>query len=191
MKNEECGQEKFDFIEKLVSELHEMQDLLRDRENIKVEYEKEMSQRIRMEEESHKIRTSLEEQLAERGAEFNRITADRERILQVWTQMLDDMRDRLMGSSHDSDKESLTRNIQFEFPAPAAKVVSVVGDFNNWNADADPMEKDKEGVWKTSMSLKPGRYEYRFFVDGSWKNDPACSSCMPNKFGSSNCVRIV
>ena len=134
------------------------------------------------EKEFHKIRASLEEQLAERGAEFNRITADRERILQVWTQMLDDTRDRLMGGSHDSDKEPSTKNIQFEFPAPAAEVVSVVGDFNNWNADADPMEKDKEGVWKTSMSLKPGRYEYRFFVDGSWKNDPACSSCMPNKF---------
>ena len=27
MKNEEWGQEKFDFIEKLISELHEMQDL--------------------------------------------------------------------------------------------------------------------------------------------------------------------
>jgi len=80
MKDEECDQEKFSFVEKLISELHEMQDLLRDREKIKVEYEKEMSQRIRVEEEYHKIRTSLEEQLAERGTEINRITAERQSI---------------------------------------------------------------------------------------------------------------
>ena len=37
------------------------------------------------------------------------------------------------------------------------------------------------------------RYEYRFFVDGKWENDPACplSSCVVNEFGSSNCVKIV
>ena len=137
MKDEESGQEKFSFIEKLVSELHEMQDQLRDLEKIKVEYEKEMSQRIlieenfhkirssleeqlaergaeidritaerqrevverqRIEEESHKIRTSLEEQLAERGAEMDRITAERQRLLQEWSQMLDNLRDRLTNS---------------------------------------------------------------------------------------------
>ncbi len=191
MKNEESGQKKFDIIEKLVAEMHEMQDVLRDRENIKMEYEKEMSERMRVEQELQKIRTSLEEQLAERGAEIDRLAADRDRILQVCTRMLDDMRYRLTRASRDNDKESSTKNIQFAFPAPAAKAASVVGDFNNWNTDADPMEKDEEGVWKISLSLKPGRYEYRFFVDAGWENDPACASYVPNESGSSNCVRIV
>ncbi len=83
------------------------------------------------------------------------------------------------------------KNVQFELLAPAAVAVYLAGTFNNWDANAHPMEKDKKGVWKTSLSLKPGRYEYRFFVDGHWENDPACSCCVPNEFGSQNCVKFV
>ena len=78
MKDEELGKKKFDIVEELVSELREMQDLLSDRENIKVEYEKEITQRFLVEQESQKIRTSLEEQLADRGAEMDRIRAERQ-----------------------------------------------------------------------------------------------------------------
>jgi hypothetical protein len=53
------------------------------------------------------------------------------------------------------------------------------------------MKKDKDGTWKTTLSLKPGRYEYRLFVDGNWENPPCCSGCVPNEFGSLNCVKIV
>jgi hypothetical protein len=53
------------------------------------------------------------------------------------------------------------------------------------------MKKDKKGKWKIAISLKPGRYEYRFLVDGNWENDPSCNIWVPNEFGSQNCVRIV
>jgi 1,4-alpha-glucan branching enzyme len=53
------------------------------------------------------------------------------------------------------------------------------------------MKKDKKGIWKATVSLKPGRYEYRFLVDGNWENDPSCAGCVSNEFGSKNCVRIV
>jgi hypothetical protein len=53
------------------------------------------------------------------------------------------------------------------------------------------MKKDKNEKWTTTLSLKPGRYEYRFFVDGNWENDPQCSCCVPNVFGSQNCVKVV
>jgi hypothetical protein len=53
------------------------------------------------------------------------------------------------------------------------------------------MKKDKKGVWKATVSLEPGGYEYRFFADGNWENDPSCSSCVPNEFGGRNCVRMV
>jgi 1,4-alpha-glucan branching enzyme len=85
----------------------------------------------------------------------------------------------------------LTKKVQFEFPAPEAKEVYLVGNFNNWDANAKPMKKDKNGIWKAALSLKPGRYEYRFLVDGNWENDPGCSCCVPNEFGSQNCVRVV
>src|SRR4030042_2515809 len=85
----------------------------------------------------------------------------------------------------------LVRKVQFEFPAPEALEVYLAGDFNNWDSSASPMKKDKKGIWKTAISLKPGRYEYRFLVDGNWENDPSCSNCIPNEFGSQNCVRII
>jgi 1,4-alpha-glucan branching enzyme len=84
-----------------------------------------------------------------------------------------------------------TRRVQFEFQAPEAKEVYLAGEFNNWDENANLMKNDKNGKWKTTLSLKPGRYEYRFIVDGNWKNDPSCSDCVLNEFGSRNCVRIV
>jgi len=85
----------------------------------------------------------------------------------------------------------LLKKVQFEFSAPEAEKVYLAGTFNNWDASAHPMKKDRDGVWKTSLSLKPGSYEYRFFVDGNWENDPSCSNCVLNEFGSENCVRFV
>jgi len=81
--------------------------------------------------------------------------------------------------------------IKFEFSAPEAKEVSLVGNFNQWNSQANPMKKDKKGIWKVTLSLAPGRYEYRFVADGNWENDPSCSCCVANEFGGENCVRIV
>ena len=85
----------------------------------------------------------------------------------------------------------LTKKVPFEFTAPDARDVYLAGDFNNWDTSASLMKKDKKGIWKATVSLKPGRYEYRFLVDGSWENDPSCCNCVPNEFGSQNCVRIV
>lgn len=96
-----------------------------------------------------------------------------------------------MAEKSKTKSTSLIKKVQFEFPAPEARKVCLAGDFNNWDASANPMKKDKKGQWKTTLSLKPGRYEYRFLVDGNWENDPSCCDCVPNKFGSQNCVRIV
>ena len=79
----------------------------------------------------------------------------------------------------------------FQFCAPEATEVYLAGDFNNWDTQAAPMKKDKKGMWKTALLLKPGRYEYRFFVDDSWVSDLSCSGCVPNEFGTMNCVVIV
>ncbi len=84
-----------------------------------------------------------------------------------------------------------TKKVQFEFPAPEAHEVYLAGVFNNWDTSANLMKKDKKGIWKTTLSLKPGRYEYRLLKDGNWENDPACCDCVTNEFGSQNCVRIV
>lgn len=80
------------------------------------------------------------------------------------------------------------KKVAFKLIAPYATSVSVAGDFNDWDANANPMKKDWKDDWKTTLNLKPGRYEYKFYVDGTWQNDPSCNACVPNQFGSTNCV---
>ena len=81
--------------------------------------------------------------------------------------------------------------VQFEFSAPEAREVFIAGEFNHWDVRATPLKKEKNGIWKITLPMTPGRYEYRFLTDGKWENDPSCSGCVPNKFGSLNCVRTV
>ena len=88
-------------------------------------------------------------------------------------------------------KEGKTKKVDFNFSAPHAGSVSIAGDFNDWNPGSHPMKKDKKGVWKISFNLAPGTYQYRFYVDGDWQNDPGCTGCVENSFGGQNCVRIV
>jgi 1,4-alpha-glucan branching enzyme len=88
-------------------------------------------------------------------------------------------------------KKGKVKKVNFSLLAPQAERVLIAGEFNNWNTMSHPMEKDKKGVWKISLDLEPGMYQYRFFVDGEWQSDPSCSDCVENPFGSLNCVRKV
>jgi 1,4-alpha-glucan branching enzyme len=84
-----------------------------------------------------------------------------------------------------------TKNIRFNFYAPEARAVSMVGDFNGWEVNSFPMKRDSKGSWKAGVSLQPGRYEYRFWVDFAWQDDPGTQEKVPNPFGSHNCIKIV
>ncbi len=97
---------------------------------------------------------------------------------------------RRAGGNRAKGKDVL-KKVQFEFSSPEAHEVFIVGEFNHWDVKANPLIRDKSGVWKVTLSLKPGKYEYRYLTDGKWENDPSCSSCVPNEFGSQNCVRVV
>ena len=77
---------------------------------------------------------------------------------------------------------------EFKLYAPKAKKVSLAGSFNNWDNRGLSAKKDSKGNWIAKANLKPGRYEYKFLVDGTWQNDPRCTACVPNAFGSHNCV---
>ena len=88
-------------------------------------------------------------------------------------------------------KKSGKKKVTFSYMASHAHSVSVVGDFTNWQQAPISLKKDKTGLWKAVVSLPPGRHEYRLVVDGEWRDDPQCSSRLPNQFGSENCVRIV
>ena len=88
-------------------------------------------------------------------------------------------------------KKSTTKRVRFELLAPDAQNVSVAGDFNNWDVRSLPMKRDTRGKWKASIALEPGRYEYRFCVDGTWQDDPKVPERADNPFGTQNCIRIV
>lgn len=53
------------------------------------------------------------------------------------------------------------------------------------------MHRAPDGVWHLGVALKPGRYEYRFFADEVWCNDPAAQEKAANSMGTENCARIV
>jgi len=78
------------------------------------------------------------------------------------------------------------RIIEFVLEMPKAQKVILVGDFNQWNPKKHPMRKDENGVWRTTVRIYPGRYEYRFWVDGEWCNDPRNTLRCLNCFGSEN-----
>ena len=83
--------------------------------------------------------------------------------------------------------------VEFIYESSEAKEVYLAGEFNNWSSHSLPMNKDQDGDhrWRVRVPLAPGRYEYRYVVDGDWQNDPyACGFCL-NEFGSSNCVMEV
>lgn len=68
----------------------------------------------------------------------------------------------------------------------------VAGTFNNWDQSKTPMRRDgSDSIWKVSLPLKPGRYEYRFVVDGQWISDPNARESAINDFGSTNSVLVV
>ncbi|PIP19672.1 MAG: hypothetical protein COT38_03505 [Candidatus Omnitrophica bacterium CG08_land_8_20_14_0_20_41_16] len=77
---------------------------------------------------------------------------------------------------------------EFKLYAPSAKKVVLSGSFNKWNIQGFSAKKDFKGNWVAKVNLKPGKYEYKFFVDGSWVDDPRCTSRVSNAFGTHNCV---
>lgn len=82
----------------------------------------------------------------------------------------------------------MKKTVELRFRAPEAKKVSLAGSFNNWKPNGILARKDRTGNWAVKLSLAPGKYEYKFVVDGSWLTDPSCRMTVPNGMGSNNCV---
>jgi hypothetical protein len=70
-------------------------------------------------------------------------------------------------------REASIRDVFFCMSAPGASKVYVAGEFNNWRLDAaGTLERDEQGVWRRRVPLPPGRYQYKYYVDGRWVVDP-------------------
>lgn len=70
--------------------------------------------------------------------------------------------------------------------------VALVGSFNNWDKDADPMIRRSDGAFEFVISLNPGSYRYKFVLNGSsWTPDPANSNTQPDDMGGVNSMLVV
>lgn len=78
-----------------------------------------------------------------------------------------------------------------ELVRPDAQEVGIAGSFNDWHPSVTPMIRLNDGKWAKELALPPGRYEYRFVVDGEWVDDPTATELIPNPFGTANAVLVV
>lgn len=96
---------------------------------------------------------------------------------------------------------AVENGVRFFFDAPSAKIVNLAGTFNDWggtlhgpfNPSIDPMYRNEQGVWEITIPLKPGKYEYKFVIDGGvvWQEDPNNPERVEDGFGGYNSVLVV
>jgi len=72
--------------------------------------------------------------------------------------------------------------------APQAREVAVAGAFNSWSPEVTPLKDTGAGEWAVHLPLRSGRYEYRFVVDGQWREDPRASLRVASPYGGCNSV---
>jgi 1,4-alpha-glucan branching enzyme len=80
-----------------------------------------------------------------------------------------------VGSALGNQRYSAKNNIRptnFLFLGPQAKHVSVIGDFNNWSPNANPMKRQPDGGWTAQIALTHGHHQYVYLVDGVRTLDP-------------------
>ena len=91
-------------------------------------------------------------------------------------------------------KKFLKTKCKVEFSVPeqiatTAKIVHLVGEFNNWDETATPMQK-KGATFKITVDLELNReYQFRYLVnDQDWHNDWHADRYFPNPFSGDNSV---
>ena len=92
--------------------------------------------------------------------------------------------------------QDTVRVVKFVLVAPHASQVSVVGDFNRWDAAATPMERTPTGgTWSVTVPLAAGRHEYAFVINGvngtQWVSDPSAPLAPDDGLGVPNSVVLV
>jgi beta-lactamase regulating signal transducer with metallopeptidase domain len=85
---------------------------------------------------------------------------------------------------------SLKGNTVFRLSGhPEARIVAVAGSFNDWNQSQFLFSR-VDGEWICRINLPPGKYEYKFIVDGNWLVDPRNPKTIHDERGHENSVLI-
>ncbi len=92
-------------------------------------------------------------------------------------------------SNHASEIQDWSgQPVRFDYFNPAAQEIFIAGDFNNWSTSSHKLTKDKTGRHNIEIKLHPGRYQYKFVVDGKWMVDQKPTTLIDNSFGTKNSV---
>ena len=83
-----------------------------------------------------------------------------------------------------------SEGVMFTLEASDAESVQLAGDFNDWALDGSEMELT-DGVWKKVVKLPPGRYRYRYVIDGNWQSDPLNAVGEPSAYGGDDSILVV
>lgn len=71
-----------------------------------------------------------------------------------------------------------------------AKMITIAGSFNEWQALHTLLYKEADS-WVCQLNLLPGRYTYKFVVDGKWITDPGNPLTEKDGQGNLNSVLTV
>jgi 1,4-alpha-glucan branching enzyme len=81
------------------------------------------------------------------------------------------------------------KRVTFSVVAEPSAEVWLLGSFNNWTVRDRILRYDLDrGMHVVSLYLSPGRYEYKFMINGMWCMDPACSQWTLDESGYMNSV---
>ncbi len=88
-----------------------------------------------------------------------------------------------------SSAATTQQEVAFILSSRDAKEVYLCGDFNQWKPRSLPMIRHGDNhCWEKRLVLAPGRYEYKFIVNGVWIHNPDAPENVPNKDGTLNSV---
>jgi hypothetical protein len=86
---------------------------------------------------------------------------------------------------------SITGNTTFKLTGHTdAEAVAIYGSFNNWIQTKNYCAKEVDG-WVCRIDLAPGKYTYKFLVDGVGLNDPANSATEDDGNGHIDSVIVI
>ena len=87
--------------------------------------------------------------------------------------------------------KKMAKPVNFYLQNPAAKSVSLIGDFNDWDPLTHPMRRREDGWWFVEVPLAHGHHHYLFLVDGVPTLDPHASGTAEIKPFAKACVIAV
>ena len=85
-------------------------------------------------------------------------------------------------------KDHSLESVEISCHALDAGSVFLAGTFNAWDPSACPMQRAAGGVWRATLQLAPGIYEYKFLVDGKWVCKPGVDELDPSLLSDLDCV---